>query len=82
MIRYTIVYERVDDPSFPPEYYYAHVPALDITTHGRGIEGAKEAAQDLIKLWLAEKKANGEPLRRESGAQVSTIEIEEDALLG
>ncbi len=81
MIRYTIVYERVNDPSFSPGYYYAHVPALDITTHGKGIEGAKEAAYDLIKVWLTEKKANGEPVKREEGAFVSTIEIEEDALL-
>ena len=40
-----------------------------------------EAAYDLIKLWLAGKKANGERVRREEGAFVSMIEIEEDALL-
>jgi len=78
---YTIVYEKIDDGSFPKGYYYAHVPSLDLTTHGKGIEGAKEAAYDLIKLWLAEKKSNNEPIRREVESFVSTIEIE-DAVLG
>jgi len=29
---------------------------LDLTTHGLGIDGAKEAAMDLIHLWIEEKK--------------------------
>ena len=57
---YTIIYEKISDGSMPPGYYYAHIPALDITTHGLGIDGAKEAAKDLMKLWFEEKKANGE----------------------
>lgn len=55
MISYTILYEKIDDAAFPPGYYYAHIPSLDLTTHGKGIEGAKEAAYDLMKLWIAEK---------------------------
>ncbi|MDP2208575.1 MAG: hypothetical protein Q8K98_07350 [Bacteroidota bacterium] len=42
--------------NFPDGYYYAHLPTLDLTTHGFGIEGAKQAALDLIKLWIDEKK--------------------------
>lgn len=80
MVSYTIVYEKIDEPSFPSGYYYAHIPSLDLTTHGEGIEGAKEAAYDLVKLWIAEKKANGEPIKHEVGSFVSTIGIE-DALL-
>ena len=57
---FTIIYEKITDGSLPDGYYYAHIPTLDLTTHGLGIEGAKEAARDLIKLWIDEKKANGE----------------------
>lgn len=52
---YGILFEKVAQPDFPDGYYYAHVPVLGLTTHGLGIEGAREAAIDLIKLWVAEK---------------------------
>jgi hypothetical protein len=55
---YTIFFEKVNDNAFPEGYFYAHIPSLDLTTHGFGIEGAKAAALDLINLWIAEKKAN------------------------
>lgn len=76
---YTIVYEKISDGSMPEGFYYAHIPVLDLTTHGKGIEGAKEAAKDLIKLWIEEKKANGESVKNESDTMISQIEIE-DAL--
>ena len=57
---YSILYERVNDPSLPEGYYYAHIPVLDLTTHGKGIDGAKAAALDLLQLWIDEKRANGE----------------------
>ena len=40
---YSIVYERVDVPSLPAGYYYAHIPALDLTAHSLGFatEGLK-----------------------------------------
>lgn len=53
---YSVIYEKINDASFPPGYYYAHIPALDLTTHGLGIDGAREAAKDLVKLWIEEKK--------------------------
>ncbi|MEK7249386.1 MAG: type II toxin-antitoxin system HicB family antitoxin [Bacteroidota bacterium] len=59
---YSVMFERITDASFPSGYYYAHVPALDLTTHGLGIDGAREAARDLITVWLEEKRANGELL--------------------
>ncbi len=55
---YTIIYEKITDGSAPEGFYYAHIPALDITTHGLGIDGAKDAAKDLMKLWIEEKRAN------------------------
>lgn len=80
-MRYAIVIEAVTEPGFPPGYFYAHVPALDLTTHGEGIEGAKAAAQDLIKLWVEEKRAHGEPVPRETDSYFAHVEID-DAVLG
>ncbi len=77
---YTIIYERIKDSSFPEGYYYAHIPTFDITTHGSGIEGAKKAAEDLLKIWIEEKKASGEKIPLEEESFYSKIEIE-DALL-
>jgi predicted RNase H-like HicB family nuclease len=74
---YSIVCERVDDPSLPDEYYYAHIPALDLTTHGLGIDGAKAAATDLLTLWLEEKRANGESVPLDLEVFFSKIEIDD-----
>jgi predicted RNase H-like HicB family nuclease len=56
---YGILFEKTGTSELPPGYYYAHVPTLGLTTHGEGIEGARAAAEDLVKLWLAEKKVAG-----------------------
>lgn len=80
-MRYAIVIEPVNEPGFPPGYFYAHVPTLDLTTHGEGIEGAKAAAQDLIRLWVEEKRARGEQVPREADSYFAHVEID-DALLG
>ena len=77
---YSIIYERISDDSLPPEYFYAHIPALDLTTHGLGIDGAKEAAHDLIQLWIEEKKSNNEKIPVETESYYSKIEID-DAIL-
>jgi hypothetical protein len=57
-MNFSILFERITEKDFPPGHFYAHVPSLGLTTHGLGIEGARVAAADLAKLWLAEKKAN------------------------
>ncbi len=77
---YGILFEKIEEPDFPPGYYYAHIPALGLTTHGLGIEGAREAAKDLITLWIAEKKTNGERVHVPSEFLYSTVEISEDAI--
>lgn len=76
---YTIIYQKINEKDFPPGYFYAHIPVLDITTHGEGIDGAKEAAKDLIKLWIEEKRAAGEEFITENETFISKVEIE-DAL--
>lgn len=77
---YSVVYEKIIDPNFPEGYFYAHIPVLDLTTHGLGVEGARLAAIDLIRLWIEEKKAHGEPVKHESEFYHSIIEID-DAIL-
>ncbi len=74
---YSILYEKISDGSLPDEYFYAHIPTLDLTTHGKGIEGARQAAFDLIKLWVAEKVANGEKVPFETESYFSKIEIDD-----
>jgi predicted RNase H-like HicB family nuclease len=79
-MNFGILFEKVTDKDFPAGYFYAHVPSLGLTTHGLGIEGARAAAADLVKLWLKEKKANHEPVPASSEILFSTLDIPEDAL--
>ncbi len=65
-MNFSVVFEKVQDAGFPAGYYYAHIPSLNLTTHGLGIEGARAAAKDLLKLWAAERPANHERLIVES----------------
>lgn len=51
-MKFPIVYEKINSNEFPKGYYYAHIPTLGLTTHGEGLEGAKDAAFDLVSLWL------------------------------
>lgn len=77
---YGILFEKADTAELPAGFYYAHVPALGLTTHGEGIEGARAAAEDLLKLWLSEKRAAGELIALPAETFFSTIEISESAL--
>jgi len=77
---YGIVVEKVPSSELPEGFYYAHVPTLGLTTHGHGIEGARAAAEDLIKLWLSEKKAAGEAVDLPSEFFFSTVDISESAV--
>jgi hypothetical protein len=58
-----VLFEKIQDKYFPVGYYYAHIPSLGLTTHGLGIDGAKEAAIDLIRLWMAEISSAGTDLQ-------------------
>lgn len=79
-MNFSIVFEKVQEAGFPAGYYYAHIPSLSLTTHGLGIEGAREAAADLLKLWLAEKRANGETITAPAESLFSILELPGDAL--
>ena len=79
---YGILFEKVEAEELPDNSYYAHIPALGLTTHGEGIEGARAAATDLVTLWLSEKKAAGETVPSPAAFFFSTVEIPESALQG
>jgi len=71
---YLVIFEQIIDGSMPSGYYYAHIPAVGLTTHGLGIEGARKAAEDLAQLWIAEKSANNEKILNPE-ILVSTLEL-------
>ena len=79
-MNFGVLFERVTDKDFPSGYYYAHVPSLGLTTQGLGIDGARQAAADLVGLWIAEKQANGEAIPQAGETFFSTLELPEDAL--
>ncbi len=79
-MNYGILFERIEDRDFPADHYYAHIPSLGLTTHGAGLEGAREAARDLLQQWLVEKRANHEPVPTPGETFFSTLELPEDAL--
>jgi len=78
-VRYSVLIEPVNDVGFEG-YYYAHIPSLDLTTHGKGIEGALQAAQELVEAWVAEKRAHGEAVPTERRSVIAQIEVA-DAVL-
>ena len=73
-MRYTVILEPTNEPD-QPGWYYAHIPTLDLTTHGLGPEGAMEAARDLATGWIAELRTSGRKIPVEKQAFVSQIEI-------
>ena len=79
-MRYAVLVEAIEEVGFEG-FYYAHIPALDLTTHGRGIEGAIAAARELAEAWIAEKRAHGEESPIETTALIGHIEVP-DAVLG
>lgn len=78
-MRYSVLLEPIHEPEFSG-YYYAHIPTLDLTTHGQGVEGALAAARDLVEVWVTEKHAHGESIPTETIALIGQIEVP-DAVL-
>lgn len=78
-MRYTVILEPTKEAD-KPGWYYAHIPALDLTTHGMGPEGAMEAARDLVLGWIAELRSRGEAVPVERPGFISQIEIADDAI--
>ena len=75
-MRYSVLVEPVEEQENMPGCFYAHVPSLGITTHGQGIEGALEAARDLIHLWVDEKRTAGENPTSARESLLATVEVD------
>jgi predicted RNase H-like HicB family nuclease len=60
-MRYMVILEPTNEAD-RAGWYYAHIPSLDLTTHGLGLDGAMEAARDLVSGWVAELRSRGEPV--------------------
>jgi len=58
---YTVIYEAAEKKGF-----YAHIPALDVTTEGETLEEAKEMARDVIENTLACLKQLKLPIPKEA----------------
>ena len=69
-MQYSVLLDAIDEPGFEG-YYYPHIPALDLTTQGKGIEGAMQAAKDLAEPWVAEKHSRGEAIPQDAAAMRS-----------
>jgi len=54
---FTVVYEPAEEGGF-----YAHVPALDLTTEGQTLAEAKIMARDAIAGYLEAAKLLGKPI--------------------
>jgi len=78
-MRYSVFLEAINENGFKG-YYYAHIPTLDLTTQGEGIEGALSAAQELVEGWVAEKRAHNEAVPEETNSLIAHIEIPDTLL--
>jgi antitoxin HicB len=54
---FTVIYEPAEEGG-----YYAHVPALELTTEGETLEEAKEMARDAIAGYLEAARLIGKPI--------------------
>jgi len=61
---YTVIYQPAEDGG-----YYAHIPALDVTTEGETLDEAKEMARDAIENTLACLKELNQPIPEEAGSE-------------
>ncbi len=65
---FTVIYEPAEEGGF-----YAHIPALDVTTEGETLEEAKLMARDAIENVLACRRQLNLPIPTEAGCE--TIEV-------
>ncbi|MEM1059142.1 MAG: type II toxin-antitoxin system HicB family antitoxin [Verrucomicrobiota bacterium] len=75
-MRYSVVIEPVEDKKHFPGCYYAHVPTLGLTTHGESVDGALQAAKEMIEVWVETKREFGEPVPQDSESILATVDIE------
>jgi predicted RNase H-like HicB family nuclease len=64
-MRYAVLLEPIQEVGFEG-FYYAHIPTLNLITHGQGVEGALAAAQELVEGWISEKRVKGDVIPPET----------------
>jgi antitoxin HicB len=62
--KYTVIYEPAEDGGF-----YAHIPALEVTTEGETLDEAKEMARDAIENTLECLRELKLPIPEEVGSE-------------
>ena len=65
----TVIYEKADDGGF-----YAHIPALDITTEGESLEESQQMARDAIENTLARLRQLNIPFPEEVRSEKIGVE--------
>ncbi|MEI6390075.1 MAG: hypothetical protein WCT12_03130 [Verrucomicrobiota bacterium] len=78
-MRFSVVFQRVQDSGFPGGYYRAAVPGFGLATHSPGVGGTRQVAADRPRLWLVEKRANGEDVAASCETLFGTFEVSEGA---
>ena len=68
-MRYAVLLEPIQEIGFEG-FYYAHIPTLYLTTHGQGVEGALVAAQELVEVWISEKRSRRETILSEAATLI------------
>jgi antitoxin HicB len=66
--KYTVIYEAAEEGGF-----YAHIPALDITTEGETLAEAKEMARDAIENTLACLREQNRPIPEEASSELVEV---------
>ncbi len=79
VVRFSVLMQPINELDFEG-YYYAHIPSLELTTHGLGIEGALKAAQEIVEAWVTEKRAHGETVPAECNPVIARIEVADTLL--
>jgi predicted RNase H-like HicB family nuclease len=69
-----VLYERINEKGFEGQYY-AHIPTLGLLTQGIGIDGAKAAAIDLVRLWIDDQADSDKLIKQKSEVFFSSLEV-------
>lgn len=70
---YTVVYQPIPDDE--GKGYYAHIPALGITTDGETLEEAKDMARDAVEGYIEAAKEIGKPIAEETETEQLEVTI-------
>lgn len=77
-MRYTVLIEPIrDTPDMEEGWFYARVPALEVVTQGKGVDGALTAAQEACELWVECLREEGKPIPVQDNFVVTQLQVAE-----